>query len=298
MNSRMKHSTTIVSCYYPRNENSRHTFEEYNSWIEQFLTYVNTPIVMFSDGEAYDWMYKVREKAQLLDRFFLIRKPLSDLECSSPEWEDIWTRQLKLGPWKDEPFQTIFKIWNQKSFFVEEVLQKNPFESDVFVWCDAGCWRNPIVCRNYAQDWPCLKVIQPNRMFLLVIESMDALIQRLNEPDIQTLEDVVTKVQTCHKTTLSGTMLVGDRKAWEIWIPIFREALQYYAKHNLFAGDDQAVLASTYLWILKSLPAYAPTTILDPIGRGLTVVTEGQLQTDRWYQLQILLSQSFAHNFA
>jgi hypothetical protein len=293
----MKHPTTIVSCYYPRNENSRHTFEEYNLWIEQFLTFVNTPIVMFSDGEAYDWMYKVREKAQLLDRFFLVRKPLSELECSSPEWEDIWTRQLQLGPWKDEPFQTIFKIWNHKAFFVEEALQKNPFESDVFVWCDAGCWRNPILCRNLAKDWPCLKVLQPNRMFFLVIESMNDLIERLSAPDIQSLEDVVTKIQTHHRTTISGTILLGDKKAWENWIPLYRQALDYYGKHNVFAGDDQAVIASTYLWILKSQPEYAPRTIFDPIGQGVPILVEGIVQLDRWYQLQILLSHEFAHFF-
>jgi hypothetical protein len=293
----MKHSTTIVSCYYPL-ECSKHSIEEYKVWIQQFLSFVNTPIVMFSDGETYDWLYQLRKEAGLLDEFFLIRKPLSALEFSTPEWDAIWDHQSMIGHWKDQSFQKAFRIWANKSYFVQEAIQKDPFESDFFVWCDAGCWRDLGVCRTFAKDWPSPKALRPNRILLLVIESMDALIQKLNDPEIQTHEDVVTKVQTCHKWTVGGTILAGDKNAWALWTPLFRQTLEYFVKHNLFAGDDQAVIGSTYLWMLKSQPQYAPITFVDPIGRGLLVLVEGKVHWERWYQLQILLSQEFAHRLS
>ena len=70
-------TTTIVSCYYRLNK-SKHSNEEYMSWITNFLTNVDSPIVMFSDGEEYKFMCKIREDANLSDKFFPIRKPFSE----------------------------------------------------------------------------------------------------------------------------------------------------------------------------------------------------------------------------
>ncbi len=292
----MKSEVTIVSCYYPLGC-SKHSIEEYTVWVANFLKYIDTPIVMFSEGKTYDWLCKLREEAGLLDRFFPIQKAFDELEFSSPEWVDIWDRQNSLGYWKDQRFQEVYRIWANKSYFVTEAIQKNPFESNYFVWCDAGCWRNVDTAKIFGHNWPSPKALQPNKIFLVNIESMEPYIEKLKDPAIQTLDDVVTKIPTYLRMTVGGTILGGDKQAWAIWTPLFRQVLECFVRHNVFAGDDQSVITSTILWIMKILPAFSPTIINDPVGRGFFCFRDGKRLDDRWYVLQIILSQEFSHYF-
>jgi hypothetical protein len=289
----MTFPTTIVSCYYPL-DCSKHSAEKYTAWIPNFLTYITSPIVMFSDGEAYDWMCRLRADANLSDRFFPVKKPLSELEFSTPEWLDIWNEQNKVGYWRDQEFQDVYRIWANKSCFVQKAIELNPFGSDYFVWCDAGCWRNPDTARIFGENWPSPKLLQPNRLLILSIESLAPFIEKLQSPDIQTLEDVVTKIPTSYKMTVGGTILAGDKGAWAVWAPAFRKTLEMFVNHNLYAGDDQSVITSCMLWLCKSMPEYAPLVIDDPVGKGFGILREGKRLDDRWYVLQILLSQEFS----
>ena len=293
--------TTVVSCYYPV-ECSKHSIEQYNEWVPNFLRYITSPIVMFSDGETFDWLCKIRQEAGLSDRFFPIRKPLADLEFSTPEWLDIWDKQHEMGLkkkyWREHSLQIVNRIWANKAFFVQEAIQKNPFDSKYFVWCDAGCWRNIHTAKTFGKDWPATSAIKPNRLTILNIEPITPYIQKLDAPDIQTLEDVVTKIPTSFCMSVGGTILSGDTVAWSIWTPLFRQTLECFIKNNLFAADDQAVITSCLLWMYKSIPSCAPLMIDDPVGKGFYVIRDGVRLDDRWYVLQILLSQEFSHAFS
>jgi hypothetical protein len=297
----MQCPVTIVSCFYPLKENKRHTLDEYYEWVKNFLTHIHTPIVMFSDGDAYHWIENIRSEAGLMDAFFLIRKPLSELEFATPDLKEFWDSQCETGPWKGEMYQTMYHIWLNKCFFVQEAIEKNPFASDYFVWCDAGCWRNPIVNRHLAKHWPSTHLIEPNRLLFLVLETKCDFVSDLEHPEIQTHEDCVTKINPWEKICLSGTILAGDKKAWEIWTPLFKKTVEYYIKHNIFAGDDQTVIVSTYFWMYKSMPEYVPKILIDPItillNSGTGILLENTLINERFYQLQVVLSQECEHLF-
>jgi hypothetical protein len=297
----MKSPTTIVSCFYPLKENKRHTLEEYYEWVKNFLIYANNPIVMFCDDETYDWLLNIRTTAGLLDRFALIKKPLSELEFSTPDWKEFWDSQCECGPWKGEPYQTMYQIWANKCFFIRDALEKNPFESDYFVWCDAGCWRNPIINRNLAKNWPSTTLFEPSRLLMLLLEKNGDIHSELATAGIHTHEECVTKIIPVGKLYVSGTILAGDKQAWEIFTPLFKKTLEYYAKHKMFAGDDQNILASTYIWMCKTMPHYAPKILFDPItdmlNKGMAILCENTLLSERFYQLQVVLSHEFTNCF-
>lgn len=284
-------STTIVSCYYRLNQ-SKHSVDEYISWIVHFLVNIDTPIVMFSDGDDYTLMCEIRKLANLSDRFFPIRKSLAELEFSTPEWIQTWKDQVEKSDYKHLHNEQLYRIWANKTFFVQEAIQMNPFESEHFVWCDAGCWRDYRVATTYGKGWPSVEALNPGSLLLLSMADLGPFFEKLNDPAIQTLDDVVTKIPTQNVLTFSGSIFAGDRAAWMKWTPVFKATLETFIQHDLFAGDDQSVMASAMLWLCKSDPEAGPTILMAPPGNGF-VEKDGVRMGDHWFALQIFLSQEF-----
>ena len=284
-------STSIVSCYYRLNE-SKHSIGEYICWITQFLVNVDTPIIMFSDGDDYNFLCEIRKQANLSDKFFPIRKPLADLEFSTPEWIHTWTNHVEKSNFKHLHNQELYRIWANKSFFVKEAIELNPFKSENFVWCDAGSWRESCVASHFGKGWPSTNALKPGCLLLLTMEDLNPFLQKLNDINIQTLDDVVTRVRTDNICTFSGSILAGDKAAWQKWTPIYQSVLECFIKHNLFAGDDQSVIASSVFWLCKTDPGAVPTIYMAPPENGF-IVKNGVRMGDRWFALQIFLSQEF-----
>lgn len=284
-------TTTVVSCYYHL-RTSKHSADEYMSWITNFLVNIDTPIVMFSDGPEYEFMCEIRQQAGLSEKFFPVRKPLSELAFSTPEWIQMWTRQIEKSSYKHLHNQELFRIWANKSFFVREAIELNPFQSENFVWCDAGCWRDPRVAKHFGKGWPCPDALTPGCLLLLSMTDLTPFLLKVSQPEIQTLDDVVTKIRTDNVLTVGGTILAGDRDAWLKWTPIFQSVLEAFIKHDLFAGDDQSVITSTLLWLCKIDPNACPIILRAPLGNGF-VEKDGVRLGDNWFALQIFLSQEF-----
>jgi hypothetical protein len=284
-------STTVVSCYYQLN-NSKHAADEYMSWITNFIVFIDTPIVMFSDGPEYDFMCEIRKQAGLSDKFFPVRKPLSELAFSTPEWIQIWTKQVEKSSYSHLHNQELFRIWANKAHLVREAIQLNPFQSENFAWCDAGCWRDRRVAYHFGKGWPCTNALAPGCLLVLAMADLMPFVHQINNPAIKTLDDIVTQIRTDNVLTISGTILAGDKAAWLKWTPAFESVLQTFIKHDLFAGDDQSVIASTIFWLCKTDPSACPIIFMAPPGNGF-VEKDGVRLGDNWFALQIFLSQEF-----
>jgi hypothetical protein len=288
-------TTTVVSCYYQLKQ-SKHSPDEYMRWITNFLRNIDAPIVMFSDGAEYELLCQIRNQAGLLDKFYPVRKPLAELEFSTPQWIETWTKQVEKSKFKHLHNQELYRIWANKSFFVREAIELNPFHSDAFVWCDAGCWRDPQVAMHFGKGWPCSEALRPGCLLLLTMADLTPFVSKITNPEIQTLDDLVTQIRTDNILTVGGTILAGDKAAWLKWIPHFRSVLETFIKHDLFAGDDQSVITSTICWICKTDPASVPSILHAPLDNGF-VQKDGAWMGDRWFALQIFLSQEFKNRF-
>jgi len=281
----MKSQTTIVSCYYQLPQ-SKHSPSEYAQWIQNFLKHFDTPIVMFGEGEILQQLIQMRDQAGLGDRFFPIEKTLSELKFSTNEWQVIWTHQLEQSNYKHLHNQEMFRIWANKSFFIEEAILKNPFDSDMFIWCDAGCWRDPFIAQLCGPSWPLPEKVAPNRLQIVAMGPIQPWLDAVNAlPQDATHNDVVTQVNTRFSAIVSGTILVGDKAAWQTWIPTFEKTLEYYVMNDIFAGDDQAVITSTALWLHKNNSPNKPLFFKAP-SRNNFVQIGGWAFGDAWFCFQ------------
>lgn len=283
-------SVTIVSAFYPF-EKSKHSMQEYAAWIFNFLSNVNTPIVMFSEQPFCDLMREMRESAGLSDKLYMIDKPFSEVKFSSTEWIKIWEEQLKIDPLAHLHGQELFRVWANKPFFVEEAIQLNPFHSDKFVWCDAGCWRDPTVAKVCGPHWPSPEKISPGRMHIITVNTMKPFLEKITKKGNWTHssglthEDIVKNINVRDNAIVGGTILLGDKDAWIRWIPAFEASLNFYIQNNLFAGDDQAVIVSTILWLRYSNTDASPILYQAP-KRNHFFVFNNVHMGDQWFAFQ------------
>lgn len=283
-------SVTIVSAFYPF-EKSKHSIQEYASWILNFVSHIDTPIVIFSEQPFCSLIHQMRADAGLAHKIHIIQKPFEEVKFSSPEWIETWTKQLEIDSLAHLHGHELFRVWANKPFFVEEAIALNPFNSEKFVWCDAGCWRDPTVAKICGPGWPAAEKITPNQMHIITVNSMRPFLEQLEVKDSWTHkhgwthEQVVKEINVRDQAIVGGTILLGDKQAWSQWIPAFEASLNYYIQQNLFAGDDQAVITSTVLWLRASSPETAPI-LYDAPKKNHFFIFENIHMGDLWFAFQ------------
>jgi hypothetical protein len=277
-------STTIVSAFYPF-EKSKHSIQEYGRWIYNFVTNVNTPIILFTEEPFCTLVKQMRDEAGLTDKLRIIQKPFDEVKFSSPEWITIWNKQLEIDSLAHLHGQELFRVWANKPFFVEEAILLNPFQSEIFVWCDAGCWRDPTVAKICGPGWPVSEKITPKHMHIITVNSMRPFLEQLHSKDNWTHEEVIRDINVRDQAIVGGTILLGDKEAWSQWIPAFEATLNLYIQNNLFAGDDQSVITSTVLW-LRAQPGSLSPILYDAPKQNHFFILDGVHMGDLWFAFQ------------
>ena len=132
-----------------------------------------------------------------------------------------WDAQLALDPERDIHSIHLYRIWLEKSGFVEQAMRANPFKSTHFVWVDYGCFREEHAALPAFPPWePLAMTMPPARMLVLNISSLD----------------------THADKRIGGTILGGDRRAWRVWTRIFYRTLAWRHASGDFVGDDQTTM--------------------------------------------------------
>lgn len=273
---------TIVSCYYQL-EKSKHSVQEYRSWIENFLRHVDQPIVMFGEESTLEAMKQIREEANLGSTFFPIALPFSECNYSSEEWIQTWNKQVELSNFKDLHGQELYRVWANKSFFVQKAIEKNPFQSEKFVWCDAGCWRDPVAASLFGPEWPVADKIIPKRIHILLIQEIQEYVDYAKNSS--SLDEFVKTYHFRNTPTIGGTILLGDIEAWNEWSTLSAKVLQSFIRHDKFAGDDQAILMYTGLWQTFHDVEHRPLFFKAPRRNGFIRIGQYTIG-DAWFAFQ------------
>lgn len=263
---------TIVSAYY-KLPKSKHSSEKYREWIGNFLGNVAGNLVFFTSAEEAPWIREARGSLPM----FLIEMPFSHFPLQSHDWMEYWQKTME----EQDEFRHLhspeqFVIWNCKTWLVMLAIEKNPFQSSKFVWCDAGCWRDVEIAKIVGPTWPNAEKI-PNTMLFLDIRDISW--QRSSVESGIPWYSIDTR--NAKENCIGGTIFAGSMEAWSEWSSLYYDTLHFYKSQGLFAGDDQFVMMSTDLRYKENKPVHylAPQEDGYFYGRG-----------DRWFALQIMLA--------
>jgi hypothetical protein len=250
---------TIVSCFYYIPENQKRTIEEYLYWMNNFLKYVDHPMVFFSDGQIADEIEKFRLSQLPKVPFQLIRKPLEELKFGEKDWIDYWSLCCKEGANGAVNSPNVYRIWTNKLWFLSEVIEKNPFNTNTFYWCDAGCWRNEEIARTYGPSWA---LPEKEGFHVSWLDNFGSL----------TPEEILVKPNT---VTLAAGLIGGSPKQILLVKDVYEKIYKKAKEINLTHINDQHILASALIILRKEVK-----------GSVLAPKKEPEELYDRWLYME------------
>lgn len=219
---------TIVTAYY--RFTSKHTHDKYEKWMDNFLKFVATPIVVFSDENSSKYVFERRGNLPMR----LIIKPIS--EWYVYKYLELWKKHLLMD---HEHYHNInlYMIWNEKTNFVKEAIDKNYFNTEYFLWCDVGCFRFDQQKRMIPYSyWPHVNRFKKDKLTVLSVVPF-------NRDEKIILGNGLTP-SFKYVNRIGGTMFGGHKDVVMKWHKLYYDHLELYFQHNYFAGKDQSVMAT------------------------------------------------------
>ena len=213
---------TLVTAFYPIQ--SKFPKDAYLDWANYYMS-IQNPIVLFTTAELEPVFQNMRQKRPI----HIIVLPFEELYM----WKQ-YNNQWKFHKTIDhEPYHTpeLYAIWAQKSVFVELAIQKNPFMTEYFYWCDIGAFRTKPT-DAMIQSFP-MAYRLPQKKILL--SSICDFLEEDQDGDF------------CHKDRIVGGLWGGDEYACIRWRYAYEAMLIRYFAEGKFAGKDQSVMLSTYM---------------------------------------------------
>jgi hypothetical protein len=231
--------TTLVSCYYKLGK-SKHTHEEYDTWIRNLLVNINTNIVIFTSQTEKSYLETILERNKNI-QYTIIVKELSDLEINKL-YPYIWEDQEMMDPNKRcGRARGCYQLWNSKFHFLKEVIEKNPYNSEYFVWNDIGNIRDKNII-PFLKSYPNKEKISKDKLDIILLNGF-------------------TKVQDffCDEVHFSGSMFGGHKNTVLMICDLYYKFVQYYIVNNRFIGCDQQIISSIFVKHMNLFNPIIPT---------------------------------------
>ncbi|CAI2353180.1 unnamed protein product [Caenorhabditis sp. 36 PRJEB53466] len=220
----------------------RRPLETYHQFMETLLTLQNN-FVVFTDESSYDFVIKTRTKLKLMDRTKVYKITLNDLPLYGyiNEAKKIIDDELKNETFyrtvadldmrtHPESISAEYNIVvNSKTHFLHNVTMENPFDSEHFVWLDAGYGHANENHFPYSYHWR--PALPDGKISLIKVT-----------PYFDTVSDYdLKRLYRKNVALLSGGFIAGDKHSiGQLHSIIHRKFIQLIYQNHV--DDDQTLL--------------------------------------------------------
>ena len=212
MNSKL----TCVSGYWKiKNKHGN----KFNNWFYKSLR-INCPYVFFCDKEMINIIKKYR-----------VGLPTYYIECNIEDFETYKLKDKMITHPCHCPSIELNLVWNEKIFLIKKALQVNPFNSEFFMWVDAGVcvYRDKSPPKKPFPNIEKLSSLPKNKF---IFSSSDTFV-----------EDKIFKTNYYH--CISGTTYILHKNIIYKFSEIYKEYLNKLVdKNNIWT--DQVILTHIY----------------------------------------------------
>lgn len=211
--------STIVTAYYEIP--SKAPKSTYLNWINNFLKNIENNIVFFTSEDLVDYFKSVRNENIIYKVL-----PFGELNAIKKYGYDFWKKQKEIDVWRYHTPE-LGIIWYEKKEFVLRVIEENPFNTDYFIWCDAGCMR-------HSAYFPSINTFGKN------LSNIDK--DKLNFQVIGPLQN--KSFYAYPDICIAGAIIVGKKETWYRYKELYDKILQEYVNANISCLMDQYIMVS------------------------------------------------------
>lgn len=250
----INNSITIVTGYYLLNK-SEHTHSEYTKWFQNFLGYVRTPMIIFTDSATYETLYNIRSSILDSPR---PKEITNGFENTIFYVNDLWNYTLakiyrqsfEQREFLNDPLRKIpgipyinypehYAIWNLKPWMLNQACVCNPFNSKYFFWVDSGSFRNESETKKF-REWPDVKIV--DKLFSNSFEN------KMLTSLVTTPPENVIKKWTESKGPywmiggIQGGFFGGTSLTVAWWVKEYYRLFKRWHDEGFFVGREEAVM--------------------------------------------------------
>ena len=220
---------TIVSAYF--RVSSKHTAAHYDIWMDNFLGLQDHMVIFTSE----DMLGKIElTRAHALDRTVVIIMELEDVPLASLYNISFWEDQMERDAEKDlHKSYKLFWIWLSKTYWVHEAVRMNFFNSDIFMWCDFGSFR------QFSWPYHGKTLIRHHEMVPVDKVLQMAFNHPTPLPGGKLLDD---KFKYSDNFYHSGMHSIAYAHTWKRFYPFFLDTIDKFLELGIVLCDDQVVL--------------------------------------------------------
>jgi hypothetical protein len=202
--------------------------------MSNMLCNIETPMVIFSDES---W----KEKLEFLrigkpTQIYIV--PFNGLKMMQHKYREYWNRDFQRDTENRYHSTELYVLWNEKTNFVNAVVNMNPFNTEFFVWCDIGLFRQKEVMTLY-KNWPKIPDnIERDKIYLLNVFPFQ-------DGELNILPNGLTK-KFDRIDRVGAGVIFGYKNVWETFANIYYGTLEKYMENNYFSGKDQSICSTIY----------------------------------------------------
>lgn len=216
-------NVTIVSSYYPMK--SKHSIEEYKEWINNLFGNVPFNLIFFTNKEYTPFIKDIRKN---FSNTKVLTLEFEELEVFKKYPLQFWKKQKHLDH-EENHTPELYAMWYEKKEFVKKAIELNPFDSEYFIWTDAG------ICRDknwipHLKNYPKSNLIPKNKILINKIKDFSD-------------KDMYYDFQYTTENVGAG-ILAGNKEAWRNYEILYNKIYNLYINDNRFVGKEQNIMTT------------------------------------------------------
>jgi len=231
---------TLVSAYYEIP--SKKDVSQYHQWIHNFMK-LQCQMCIFTDKKSSEWLlanYPETDKR----KYIQLEISAFKTSCWDFKKDEFVDHERIIGH-----NELLYKVWNEKPFFVQHAFQKNFFNCNYYVWCDIGCFRDESMMKYFVNTFPCETKLHPSKIQMLQIVDF-------TEEDRQNVDNIDDRFRFVNR--IGGTMFSLPKHLIIKFAKIHEDMINKFDKQNLFKGKDQSLFAFEVLQNPESFDLVKP----------------------------------------
>ncbi|KAJ3926258.1 MAG: hypothetical protein NXY57DRAFT_1029640 [Lentinula lateritia] len=283
----------LVSGLFPLSK-SKHSTEDYRSWLTLFLGSVTTDIYFFTTPELAEVVADVRGSLPItINTTFSTPFDIPPLAKLKEPYEQMHAIDRERSRHSAE----LYAIWNGKPYYLDEAVKNSEKQYSYAFWSDAGSFRNDHVYR----DWPSSARVEEvwdegSRMSGVAKE--DLLFFPMWEPPHASMKNWQEALGPVDTDFSEGSFFGGSPQTVRWWKELFYLYHDYYLSQGIFVGKDQTLINALFLLHPSRVITVWVSDPDAPAHQGLVSSIEGPLGScgDNWYYYQFWLSDVHTRN--